>query len=331
MRVLAIETSCDETSVAVVEDGYRVLSNITRSQVTHSKFGGVVPEIASREHTRYILPVTLAALEQAQISLNDIDGISATFGPGLIGALLVGLVFGKTLAQVLSKPFLGVNHLEGHLFSVFLHAPEVRTPILFLLVSGGHTELIWMEDLFQYRILGSTLDDACGEAFDKGAKLLGLPYPGGPAIDRLAQKGDPQFHQFPRARVPGLNFSFSGIKTALLYFLRDRSESWVQQHLSDIAASYQEALLDMLLHKLRQAIEAVEARRVAIVGGVSRNTRLRKRLQEEFTDVEILMPPLTYCTDNAAMIGAAALAHFQAGHTSPLTLGADPSASLSSL
>ncbi len=328
MRVLAIETSCDETSVAVVEDGYRVLSNITRTQVAHSKFGGVVPEIASREHTRYILPVTLAALEEAELNLEDVDGIAATYGPGLIGALLVGLVFGKTLAQILSKPFLGVNHLEGHLFSVFLQTPNLSPPLLYLLVSGGHTELIWMEDFFQYQTLGTTLDDACGEAFDKGAKLLGLPYPGGPAIDHLAQKGDPTFHRFPRARVPGLNFSFSGIKTALLYYLRDHGTAWVQEHLADIAASYQEALLDMLLEKLRQAVDQTGAGRVAIVGGVSRNSRLRERLQEEFPGIQILMPPLEYCTDNAAMIGAAAWVHFHAGHTSPFTLGADPAAAL---
>ncbi len=322
-KILAFETSCDETSAAVLADG-QVLANITRQQLIHSEFGGVVPELASRAHARLILPVTLEALKQAGISVQEVDVVAATRGPGLIGALLVGLVFAKGLAQSLRKPFLGINHLEGHLFSIFINHPEARPPILFLLVSGGHTELVVMEERFRYRVLGTTLDDAVGEAFDKGARLLGLPYPGGPHIDRLAREGDPGFHRFPRARVPGLDFSFSGIKTALRYFLQDKDASWIQRHLSHLAASYQEALLDMLLEKLRAAVSQTGVRRVAVVGGVSLNSRLRERLAREFSDCEVLLPLPAYCADNAAMIGL--VAHFRAlrGEEHPLSLEAVP-------
>ncbi len=322
-RVLAFETSCDETSAALVEDG-RVRASITRQQLIHSEYGGVVPELASRAHARLILPVTLEALKQARVSLDQVDAVAATRGPGLIGALLVGLVFAKGLAQSRNLPFLGINHLEGHLFSIFINHPEARPPILFLLVSGGHTELVLMEQKFRYRVLGTTLDDAVGEAFDKGARLLGLPYPGGPHIDRLARQGDPTFHRFPRARVPGLDFSFSGVKTALRYYLKDRPPDWIQAHLPHLAASYQEALLDMLLEKLAQAVEQTGLRRVAIVGGVSLNSRLRERLQREFGHWEVLLPLPEYCADNAAMIGMVAHERFLRGERHPLDLAAVP-------
>jgi len=328
MKVLAFETSCDETSAAVVTSGFKVSGLSTRTQLEHSRFGGVVPEIASRAHTRYILPSALSVLEQAQIDINDIDGIAATYGPGLIGALLVGLTFAKTLSQVLDIPFIGINHLEGHLYSIFLEDPTIEPPVLYLLVSGGHTELIVMEEFFRYKVLGTTLDDACGEAFDKGAKLLGLPYPGGPEIDRLSQKGDPNFHRFPRAKVGGFDFSFSGIKTALLYYLRDHPSKFIKENISHIAASYQEALVDMLIEKLWYAIERTGLKKVAIVGGVTRNSRLRQRLVEEFQNVDLIMPQPLYCIDNAAMVGAAAIKHFEAGHKSELSLPAIPDLTL---
>lgn len=329
MRVLAFETSCDETSAAVVAEGFHILSNVTRTHVEHARFGGVVPEIASRAHMRLIWPVTQLALQEAGVRLEEVDALAVTRGPGLVGALLVGVMFGKTLAQVLGKPILGINHLEGHIFSVFPENPDLTPPLLVLIVSGGHTELVWMEEFFRYRYLGWTLDDAAGEAFDKVAKLLGLPYPGGPVIDRLAREGDPEFAHFPRARVPGLDFSFSGIKTAVLYYLRDHDPAFVQQHLKDIAASFQEAVVDMLLEKLLAAWEETKARTVAVVGGVSLNSRLRQRVREALDGkARVLLPPPALCVDNAGMIGAAALKRFERGFRDDLDFGADPNLAL---
>lgn len=328
MKVLAFETSCDETSSAVVTSEFKVLGLSTRTQLEHSRFGGVVPEIASRAHTKYILPSALSVLEQANLNINQVDGVAATYGPGLIGALLVGLTFAKTTSQAVGIPFIGINHLEGHLYSIFLEDPTIKPPILYLLVSGGHTELIIMEEFFNYKVLGTTLDDACGEAFDKGAKLLGLPYPGGPEIDKLSQKGDPEFYKFPRSKVEAFDFSFSGIKTALLYYINNQTPDFVKKNLSHIASSYQEALIDMLLDKLRYAIDSTGLKTVAIVGGVTRNSRLRKRLAQEFQNVDLIMPQPLYCIDNAAMIGAAAIKHFEAGHRSELDLPAVPDLSL---
>lgn len=325
MRVLAFETSCDETSVAVVEDGFRVLSNVTQTHVEHAKFGGVVPELASRAHVRLIHPLTRVAVEKAGIKLNEIDGVAFTRGPGLIGSLLVGVVFGKTFAQALKLPFLGVNHLEGHLFSVFLNHPELKPPILYLLVSGGHTELIYMKDFLQYEYLGGTMDDAAGEAFDKGGKLLGLPYPSGPIIDKLAKEGDREFHRFPRAKTPDFEFSFSGLKTSLLYYLRKKDKEFVKNHIQDIAASYQEAIVDMLLEKTLKAFEKLKPPTLAVVGGVSLNSRLREVFTEKFGKMtKIYFPEPRYCTDNAAMIGAVALVRFQRGEGSGLDISASP-------
>lgn len=328
MKVLAFETSCDETSAAVVTSGFQVLGLSTRTHLEHSRFGGVVPEIASRAHTKYILPSAISVLEQAKVDIGEIEGVAATHGPGLIGALLVGLTFAKTISQILNTPFIGINHLEGHLYSIFLEAPSIKPPVLYLLVSGGHTELIIMEDFFKYKVLGTTLDDACGEAFDKGAKLLGLPYPGGPEIDKLSQRGDPDFFRFPRAKVGGFDFSFSGIKTALLYYIRKHSAEYIKENISHIAASYQEALIDMLFEKLRYAIEHTGLKKIAIVGGVTRNSRLRQRLAEEFQNVDLIMPSPVFCIDNAAMIGAAGIKHFEAGHKSDLNLPAIPDLAL---
>jgi N6-L-threonylcarbamoyladenine synthase len=329
MRVIAFETSCDETSVAVVESGYRVLSNITRTHPEHAPFGGVVPEIASRAHMRLIWKMTDTALKEAGVSLSELDGVAVTEGPGLIGALLVGVVFAKTLAQVLNKPLIGINHLEGHIFSLFL-TEEVEPPILYLLVSGGHTELIWMPDFLEYEILGETLDDAAGEAFDKVAKLLGLGYPGGPEIDKRARTGKRDFVNFPRAKTPGFDFSFSGIKTSVLYYLREKDEVFIRENLSNIAASFQEAVVDMLLKKTLEAIEKKGAKRVAVVGGVSLNTRLREKFRESIKNgVELYFPSPQYCIDNAAMIGAAGIYRLEKGFKSTLSLTAKPGLRLS--
>ena len=323
MKIVAIETSCDETSVAVLESGFKVLSNVTQTHIEHAKFGGVVPELASRAHIRLIYPLTRLALERAGVDLKELEGVAFTRGPGLIGSLLVGVVFGKTLAQALGIPFLGINHLEGHLFSIFLSYPDLKPPILYLLVSGGHTELIYMEDFFKYRYLGRTMDDAAGEAFDKGGKLLGLPYPSGPVIDRLSKEGDRKFHKFPRAKTPGYTFSFSGLKTSLLYYLRKQDEDFIKTHLADIAASYQEAIVDMLLDKARIAFEEFQPPVIAVVGGVSMNSRLREVFKEHFGD-KLVFPEPRYCTDNAAMIGAVALKRFERGESSPLDVSASP-------
>ncbi len=323
MKIVAIETSCDETSVAVLESGFKVLSNVTQTHIEHAKFGGVVPELASRAHIRLIYPLTRLALERAGVELKELEGVAFTRGPGLIGSLLVGVVFGKTLAQALGIPFLGVNHLEGHLFSIFLSYPDLKPPILYLLVSGGHTELIYMEDFFKYRYLGRTMDDAAGEAFDKGGKLLGLPYPSGPVIDRLSKEGDRNFHKFPRAKTPGYTFSFSGLKTSLLYYLRKQDEDFIKSHLADIAASYQEAIVDMLLDKAQMAFEEFKPPVIAVVGGVSMNSRLREVFKEHFGD-KLVFPEPRYCTDNAAMIGAVALKRFERGESSPLDISASP-------
>ncbi len=328
MKVLAFETSCDETSAAVV-DGLNVLSNITHTQLEHADFGGVVPEIASRAQVRLILPITRKALKVANVELQDIEGIAVTKGPGLIGSLLVGIVFAKTISQLIKKPIVGVNHLEGHIFSAFISHKELKPPLLVLLVSGGHTELVWMQDYFDYKLLGVTLDDAAGEAFDKVAKLLGLPYPGGPQIDKIARSGRPDFVKFPRANPSGLNFSFSGLKTAVLYYLRKQTDGFIMEHKADIAASFQEAVVDSLLIKTAKAIEMHGADKLAVVGGVSLNSRLRAKFQEELSDrVALYFPEPRYCGDNAAMIGAAGHLRMANGYVDGLDLTAHPNLQL---
>jgi N6-L-threonylcarbamoyladenine synthase len=325
MRVLGIETSCDETGIALVESGLKVRSNVSKTHLEHVKFGGVVPEIASRAHMRLILPLTRQALKGANLRLKDVDGIAATYAPGLIGALLVGLVYAKTLAQVLGVPFIGVHHLEGHIFSALLTHPELEPPFLTLLVSGGHTELIWVEDLFKYRLLGSTLDDAAGEAFDKVAKTLGLPYPGGPEIERESKDGDPTFAEFPRARVKDLDFSFSGLKTAVYYHVRDHGTDYVRENLPHLSASFQEAVVDMLLDKTKAALEETGSRTLAVVGGVSINTRLREKFQADLSEwVMLYFPAREYCVDNGAMIAASGLARLERGEQSQMDLTARP-------
>ena len=299
--ILALETSCDETSAAVVTAGGDVRSNVVSSQAElHARFGGVVPEVASRRHLELVLPVVREALAEADAELESLDAVAVTQGPGLIGALLVGLSAAKGLALAKQLPLIPVDHLHGHVASLYLEPESVEPPFLCLLASGGHTLLVDVAERGGFRVLGTTLDDAAGEAFDKGARLLGLGYPGGAAIDRLAREGDPEAYDFPVARVPGLDFSFSGLKTALLYAVRDLPADELERRRSDLAASYQRAIVDALAGRAREAAEQTGASKIAVAGGVAANSELRGALPEA------AFSPLALCTDNAAMIASAA-------------------------
>jgi N6-L-threonylcarbamoyladenine synthase len=304
--ILAIETSCDDTCAAVVTYAGEVRSNVIASQgLLHARYGGVVPEIASRRHLELIDAVIDDALERAGASLDDIERIAVTRHPGLIGALLVGVSVAKALAAVRRLPLVPVDHLHGHVVASTLGERPIEPPFVCLVASGGHTFVARVDDPSAYRVLGQTLDDAAGEAFDKGGRLLGLPYPGGPEMDRLAREGDPAAFEFPRS-LPGdgLDFSFSGLKTALLYQVRGLGEEETAHRRADLAASYQRAIVDALVTRARQAIEREGAPRLAIGGGVAANTELRERVAE--LGVDVWVPPRSLCTDNAAMIGAAA-------------------------
>jgi N6-L-threonylcarbamoyladenine synthase len=296
--ILGVETSCDETAAALVTVEGEVRSAVTASQAyLHSRFGGVVPEVASRRHLELVLPVIRETLDRAGATLDDVETVAVTQGPGLIGALLVGLSAAKALAWGRGLPLVPVNHLHGHVASLYLRPVSLEPPFLCLLASGGHTLLVDVQAHGSFRVLGTTIDDAAGEAFDKGARLLGLGYPGGAEIDRLAREGDPEAYDFPVARVPGLDFSFSGVKTALLYEVRNGD---LEQRRSDLAASYQRAIVRALARRTLQAAEETGARRIAIVGGVAANSELRAALPGAAA------PPLELCTDNAAMIASAA-------------------------
>jgi N6-L-threonylcarbamoyladenine synthase len=294
--ILGLETSCDETAAAVITDDGEILANVVSSQADlHAKYGGVVPEVASRRHLELVTPVLREALEEAGVGLDRIERIAVTQGPGLIGALLVGLSAAKAVAWARRLPLAPVNHLHGHVASLFLEPDPFDPPFLCLLASGGHTMLLDVQDPGGFAILGSTLDDAAGEAFDKGARLLGLGYPGGAAIDRLARDGDPEAYEFPVARVPGLDFSFSGLKTALLYKVRELDADELDRRKADLAASYQRAIVTALVERAKQA----GADRIAVVGGVAANSELRAALPDA------ALAPLALCTDNAAMIASA--------------------------
>lgn len=303
--ILAIETSCDDTCAAVVSGDRSVLSNVIASQMDHDRFGGVVPEVASRRHLELLDGVVSAALDEAGTSLNEIDAVAATRGPGLIGALLVGFSYAKALAAAAGKSFVPVDHLAGHICANFLNPEPIDPPFLCLVASGGHTFIAQVDRHREYRVIGSTTDDAAGEAFDKGARLLGLGYPGGAALDRLATSGDQRAFDFPRTFVGELDFSFSGVKTSLLYKLRSLEPESIEDLAADLAASYQAAVVDMLVQRLERAIELTAIRRVAIGGGVAANSVLRERVAA--LDAQVKIPPFALCTDNAAMIGAAAL------------------------
>jgi len=311
--VLGIETSCDETAVAVLDSDGQILSNVLNSQVeVHAPYGGVVPELASRRHMECVELLTREALGLANISLSQLTGIAVTNRPGLVGALLVGVNFAKALAYAANLPCVTVNHLEGHLASAWLANPHLQTPAMVLIASGGHTHLALVPHRGEYQFIGWTMDDAAGEAFDKGAKMLGLPYPGGPAIDRLAENGNSQFVSFPRPTIhsQSLNFSFSGLKTALRYFLRDEQQKGNSPlPVADVAASYQEAIVDVLVEKLCRAARQYDVKGISIVGGVAANSRLRLRLVERARalGLDVTLPPRALCTDNAAMIAAAGL------------------------
>ncbi len=333
MVVLGVETSCDETSAAVVIDG-TVRSNVISSQLVHSLYGGVVPELASRAHQRLIIQVVGQALSDARVTKNDLNGIAATYGPGLVGALLVGLNFAKALAYGLNLPFVGVNHMEGHLYSNFLMDEVPSYPFLSLIVSGGHTMLVSVEGPFRHRLLGQTRDDAAGEAFDKVAKLLGLGYPGGPVIDRRAREGNPDAIKFPRAYLDngGYEFSFSGIKTAVLYYLRNQGLVDVSggranvpdAKIPDICASFQAAVVDVLVRKTMAAARELGVRDVTLAGGVSANSLLRERMRAETQRAgqRLYSPRLEYCMDNGAMIAYVGWLKLAQGSTSDLELPA---------
>jgi N6-L-threonylcarbamoyladenine synthase len=300
--ILGLETSCDETAAAVVTPDGRILSNVVSSQADlHARYGGVVPEVASRRHLELVTPVVQEALTEAKLTLDDVGLVGVTAGPGLIGALLVGVAAAKAIAWARRLPLAAVDHLQGHIASLYLEPDPVEPPFLCLLASGGHTLLLDVQDRnTQARVLGTTLDDAAGEAFDKGARLLGLGYPGGAEIDRIAQAGDPSACAFPVARVPGLDFSFSGLKTALLYAVRELTAEELESRRADLAAGYQRAIVRALVERTRQAAGQIGATKVAVVGGVAANSELRAALPEATA------APLALCTDNAAMIASAA-------------------------
>jgi N6-L-threonylcarbamoyladenine synthase len=330
MRVLGIESSCDDTAAAVL-DGGTVRSNVISSQHDlHDEYGGVVPELASRDHQRLIVPVVQKALTDAGVRADALDAVAVTYGPGLPGSLLVGLSFAKAFARGLNVPLIGVNHLEGHLYSGDLEPPVPPRPYLCLVVSGGHTELISVEDGFRHTVLGRTRDDAAGEAFDKIAQLFDLGYPGGPEIDEHAAQGDPTFHDFPRTQLEDLDFSFSGLKTSVLYYLRDFSdaerERVLADHLDDLCASVQAAIVDVLVDAVRRAVDQTDAEHVAVVGGVAANRELRRRVEAagEEDGFTVYVPALSYCMDNAAMIAKVGALRLAAGGEHSSTLDVTP-------
>ncbi|MFA5691980.1 MAG: tRNA (adenosine(37)-N6)-threonylcarbamoyltransferase complex transferase subunit TsaD [Acholeplasmataceae bacterium] len=307
MIILSVETSCDETSVAVTKDGKEVLSNAVLSQINiHEKFGGVVPEVASRAHIEYMLHIFDQAIKEAKIKIKDIDLVAVTKGPGLIGSLLVGINAATTFAYANNLPIIGVNHLIGHIYAALID-DEFIFPALVLLVSGGHTETLLIKDHFEIELIGTTLDDAVGEAYDKVARLLGLAYPGGPIIDKLAQLGKP-IYDLPRPMLHSKddNFSFSGLKSAVLYLLKDLEKENIKYKNEDIACSFQEAVTDVLVKKTKDLAKRLKVNQVIVVGGVAANSGLRTKLSKEIKDLPIILPKIKYCTDQAAMIGIAA-------------------------
>ncbi len=356
MTILGIETSCDETSAAVICDG-KLLSNVTVAQFFHSKYGGVVPELASRAHQKLIVPIVDEALVKAGVRKQQLDAVAAVYGPGLIGSILIGLSFGKSMALGLGVPFVGVNHMEAHVLSNLIEGPKPSFPFVNLTVSGGHTQLVLVDQParrvesstgglpagqaglagkpFEYRILGETMDDAAGEAFDKVAKMLGIGYPGGPEIDRLAQTGNSKYVDFPRPYLAenSLEFSFSGLKTSVLYYLRrtgfDKTKA-DEKVVADIAASFQAAVVDVLIHKLLLAATKFGVRDIAVAGGVAANSELRRRLKKTSEDkgLRLFIPKFEYCTDNGAMIAMVGYMKTKQGVVSSLELTAEPNLQL---
>lgn len=333
MKILAIESSCDETAAAVVEDGRKVLSNIISSQIDlHTIYGGVVPEIASRKHIENINPVISEALTAAGLTLDDIDAIAVTYGPGLVGALLVGVAEAKAISFALGKPLVGVHHIEGHICANYIEYPELEPPYVCLVVSGGHTHLVVVEDYGKYNILGRTRDDAAGEAFDKVARAIGLGYPGGPKIDKLSKEGNPHAIEFPRANIEGApyDFSFSGLKSAVLNHLNMCRMKDIEINPADVAASFQNTVVDMLLSRAMSAVEETGTKRLAIAGGVAANSAIRYAFKTECDKrgIPFYYPSPVLCTDNAAMIGSAAYYEYKNGVRHGWDLNAVPNLKL---
>lgn len=331
--ILSIESSCDETSAAVVKDGREVLSNIIASQIeTHKKYGGVVPEVASRMHIEVVNGVVLEALEEAGVTLNDIDAIGVTYGPGLVGALLVGLQYAKGLSYSLKKPLVGVNHIEGHICANYIEHKDLKPPFVSLVVSGGHTFIVHVKDYGEYDVIGQTRDDAAGEAYDKVARALGLGYPGGPKIDKLAKEGNENAIEFPKANFHDdtLDFSFSGVKSAVLNYLNKCKMQNVEVNKADVAASFQKAVIEVLKQNVLKTCRKKEIKKIAIAGGVASNSALRESLirAAEKEGIEVLFPSQVLCTDNAAMIGSAAYFNFINGSEAKLDINAKPNLKL---
>lgn len=317
MTILGIETSCDETSAAICHEG-KIINNVIATQTVHKSYGGVVPELASRAHQKNIIPVVSQTLEQVGLTLNDLSAISYTQGPGLLGALLVGSAFSKSISYCLDLPLIPVQHLRAHVLAHFIDDPNPKFPFLCLTASGGHTQIVKVNDYLDMEIIGQTQDDAVGEAFDKCAKMLGLPYPGGPMIDKYAQKGDSAAFSFAETDMPNFDYSFSGIKTSVLYFLRDqvtKNKNFIAENLNDLCASIQATLVKMLMKKFTEAANKLEINQLAIAGGVAANTGLRNALLEkgDSPGATVFIPKFEYCTDNAAMIAMAGHLAFASG------------------
>lgn len=333
MRILAIESSCDETAAAVVENGRTVLSSIISSQIDiHTLYGGVVPEIASRKHMEHIDYVVERALSEAGMALEDVDAVAVTYGPGLVGALLVGVAYAKALAYAAKLPLVGVHHIEGHISANYIENKELEPPFLCLVVSGGHTHLVRVADYGVYEILGKTHDDAAGEAFDKVARAIGLGYPGGPKIDQLAKEGNPHAIAFPRGQIADspYDFSFSGVKSAVLNYLNQSAMQGIEVNPADVAASFQQSVVDVLVEKTMAAEKNTGMKKLALAGGVASNSALRAGMQAacKKEKIELFCPSPVLCTDNAAMIGAAAYYEFQKGVRHGLDLNAVPNLQL---
>ncbi|MDC0215208.1 tRNA (adenosine(37)-N6)-threonylcarbamoyltransferase complex transferase subunit TsaD [Candidatus Marinimicrobia bacterium] len=326
MTILGIESSCDETAVSICRNG-KILSNIVSSQEVHNNYGGVVPEVASREHDRLLNILVLESIKKARVSLNDIEGIGVTKGPGLAGTLLTGVSFAKGFSQSLNIPIIGINHLEAHIYANFLAYPELKYPLVCLLVSGGHTQIWYIKNIFDYELLGDTRDDAAGEAFDKGARILGLGYPGGPVIEKIADRGNSNAIKFPRALMDkdNLEFSFSGLKTSLLYFVK-KEHSY---NIEDVVASYQNAILDVLVTKLVRSIKIKKVNTCIIAGGVAANKCLRNLVNDKLSNkINVYYPDIALCTDNAAMIAFLAEICFIKGMSSDLDFDVIPNLKL---
>lgn len=334
LKILAIESSCDETSAAIVVNGRNVLSNVISSQIDiHKKFGGVVPEVASRKHVEIISVVVSQALEEAKLTLKDVDAIGVTYGPGLVGALLVGLQYSKALSYSLNKPLIGVNHIEGHISANFIQYKSLKPPFVCLVVSGGHTYLVHMKDYGKFEVMGQTRDDAAGEAYDKVARAIGLGYPGGPKIDKISEEGNPDAIKFPRANFHdnrSLDFSFSGLKSSVLNYLNQKNMKGESVNKADVAASFQKAVVDFLVDNSLKACKLKNTNKIAVAGGVASNTCLRKtfKFHGNKNKIDILFPEPILCTDNAAMIGSAAYFEYIKGNISPLSLNAIPNLKL---